>query len=66
MKGSVPAAIEDAPPAKKSLHKVSDSSGKVEFTAVSKKITRDAFESGDVFLFDIGKELFVWVGNGTF
>jgi len=67
LKGSIAAPVEEkSSSAAKSLHKVSDSSGKLEFTKVgSPKITMSQFDAGDVFVFDIGHELFVWVGNGA-
>jgi len=73
LKGTVAAPIlETAADSKasssvaKSLHKVSDASGSVSFSNVNApKITLAQFDSGDVFVFDIGKELFVWVGKGS-
>jgi len=50
----------------KVLMKLSDESGELKFEEVAKgKIARDKLESNDVFVFDIGREIFVWIGSGA-
>jgi gelsolin len=47
------------------LFRLSDSSGSLEFKleAEADKVTRDKFDTNDVFVFDGGYQIFVWVGN---
>jgi len=48
----------------KSLWQLSDASGKLTFTEVAKgKVKKDKLVSDDVFIFDVGSEIFVWVGS---
>merc|ERR1719245_85134 len=48
----------------KSLWQLSDESGKLTFSEVAKgKVTKDKLVSDDVFIFDVGSEVFVWVGS---
>jgi hypothetical protein len=48
----------------KKLFKVSDSSGSIQFTPVaSGKITKKSLDPNDVFIFDTGFEIFVWIGS---
>jgi len=50
----------------KVLYKVSDASGSVKHTKVAEgAITRSHFESNDVFIFDTGTEVFIWIGKGS-
>jgi len=50
----------------KVLMKLSDESGELKFEEVAKgKIARDKLESDDVFVFDIGREIYVWIGSGA-
>jgi len=50
----------------KRLYKLSDSSGKLEFTLVAEKtVKKSMLDSSDVFVFDIGSEIFAWVGKGA-
>jgi len=51
----------------KVLYKLSDSSGNLEMTLISKgkDITRDMLKPDDVFIFDIGYEIYAWVGSGA-
>lgn len=43
-----------------------DSSGKLEFKEVAvKTVKRSLLNLDDVFVFDIGSEVFVWVGKGA-
>jgi gelsolin len=52
--------------ASKTLFQLSDSSGDLEFKEVAKgKVTKDLLSSDDVFIFDIGCEIFSWVGKGA-
>lgn len=50
----------------KRLFQLSDSSGSLEFKMVAqKKVVKTLLDSSDVFVFDIGSEVFVWVGSGS-
>merc|ERR1711953_668838 len=50
----------------KRLFQLSDSTGKMEFKLVGEKnVKGDLLDSNDVFVFDIGAEVFVWVGKGA-
>jgi len=51
------------------MFKLSDSTGSLQCTevvpAVKGKYKRDMLKTEDVFIFDAGNEIFVWVGNGA-
>jgi len=49
------------------LWKLSDASGKMEFTKVSEgnAIKKSQIDSNDVFIFDAGEEIFAWIGKGA-
>lgn len=48
----------------KALFQLCDDSGTLEFTEVARgKVKKDKLNSDDVFIFDIGPEIFVWVGS---
>jgi gelsolin len=50
----------------KKLFRLSDASGKLEFTEVqSGKISKSKLDTKDVFVFDAGHEVFVWIGLGA-
>lgn len=50
----------------KKLFKVSDSKGSIEFTPVaSGKILKSMLDTNDVFVFDTGFEIFLWIGQGA-
>ena len=50
----------------KSIFRLSDEGGKLEFSLVSEgSISRSSLDSKDVFIVDTGKSLFVWVGKGA-
>lgn len=50
----------------KRLLQLSDASGSLEFKMVSEThVKRSSLVSDDVFVFDIGSEVFVWVGKGA-
>lgn len=50
----------------KKLYQLSDESGELKFSCVQEgKITKDALKSEDVFIADVGCEVFVWVGKGA-
>ncbi|KAL6062905.1 gelsolin-like protein 1 isoform X2 [Balamuthia mandrillaris] len=52
--------------AAKRLLRLSDASGSLEFSEVaSGQIPKSALKSEDVFVFDVGQEVFVWVGRGA-
>jgi len=51
---------------KKSLHRLSNASGKFVFSEVAVgKIPRKALDPADVFILDIGSEVYAWIGKGT-
>ena len=52
---------------RKSLYRLSNASGKLEFTLISDgpTVQFDEFKSEDVFILDTQKEVFVWIGNAT-
>lgn len=50
----------------KHLFRVSDSSGSLTFSKVKENdITKNDFDSGDVFILDTSEQCFVWIGNGA-
>jgi len=50
----------------KRLFQLSDASGKLEFKMVAEKhVKKSQLVSDDVFVFDMGNEVFVWVGKGA-
>jgi len=51
----------------KALFQLSDAGGKLEFNKVaeSNRVTRDKLDSKEVFIFDIGVQLFIWIGKGA-
>lgn len=50
----------------KSLYQLSDSSGNLEFKEVATgSVKKSMLNDDDVFIFDIGNEVFAWVGNGA-
>lgn len=45
---------------------LSDASGSLEFKEVAKgKVSKSLLSPDDVFIFDVGREIFVWIGNGA-
>jgi len=50
----------------KSLFRLSDATGKLEFTKVCEgKVQRNQLQSSDVFIFDAGMDVYAWVGKNT-
>jgi len=50
----------------KKLFQLSDASGHLDFTEVaSGHISRSLLDSKDVFVFDIGNQIYVWIGKGA-
>jgi len=49
------------------LWKLSDASGKMEFTKISEgnAIKKSQLDPNDVFIFDAGAEIFAWIGKGA-
>jgi len=49
------------------LFRLSDASGKLEFTEISKgnNIKKSQLDSNDVFILDTGAEVFAWIGKGA-
>ncbi|CAI2180256.1 627_t:CDS:10, partial [Funneliformis geosporum] len=57
---------EDMTKIEHKLFRVSDSSGKLTFKEeTTGTITRDQFDTNDVFVFDAGHEVFVWIGKNS-
>jgi gelsolin len=48
----------------KKLFRLSDASGSMKFTEI-KPISRAALDSKDVFIYDVGNEVFTWVGKAA-
>eukprot|EP01103_Thecamoeba_quadrilineata_P013385 TRINITY_DN3706_c0_g1_i1.p1 TRINITY_DN3706_c0_g1~~TRINITY_DN3706_c0_g1_i1.p1 ORF type:complete len:421 (-),score=105.13 TRINITY_DN3706_c0_g1_i1:21-1283(-) len=52
--------------ASKALYQLSDASGTLRFTEKAKgKVTKNLFDSKDVFIFDTGFEVIAWIGRGA-
>jgi len=50
----------------KVLFSLSDATGKLEFKKVAEsKVTRAHFVSNDAFIFDVGPQVFAWIGKGS-
>jgi gelsolin len=49
----------------KVLFQLSDETGQMVFSKVEGAISRDAFRSEDVFIFDTGSQIFAWIGKGA-
>jgi len=51
----------------KKLFRLSDASGKLEFTEVGSgaSVKRNLLDSNDVFILDTGAEVFAWIGKGA-
>jgi len=49
------------------LWRLSDASGKMEFTKISEgnAIKKSQLDGNDVFIYDAGAEIFVWIGKGA-
>jgi gelsolin len=49
------------------LYQLSDAGGKLEFNKIAEanRVTRDKLDTRDVFVLDIGMEIFVWIGKGA-
>jgi len=49
------------------LFRLSDASGTLEMTKVAEgsEVTRDKLDGDDVFILDVGNEVFTWIGLGT-
>eukprot|EP00026_Physarum_polycephalum_P006563 Phypoly_transcript_06611.p1 GENE.Phypoly_transcript_06611~~Phypoly_transcript_06611.p1 ORF type:complete len:537 (+),score=113.66 Phypoly_transcript_06611:97-1707(+) len=56
----------DKKPTPKCLYRLSDASGKLEFTLMAKdKVFRKHITSADAFIFDTGYHVFAWVGKAA-
>jgi len=51
----------------KILYQLSDAGGRMEFNKVAEanRVTRDKLDTRDVFVLDIGREIFVWIAKGA-
>jgi len=52
---------KDEVPSEKKLFKISDETGKIEYTQV--RFNKSSLEENDVFVADVGPEIFVWIGK---
>jgi len=59
--------FDQATGGEKKLFRLSDASGKLEFTEVAtgNNCTKDKLKSSDVFILDAGAEIIAWVGSGS-
>lgn len=55
---------DEASKVPKRLFRVSDASGKMEFTE-EKNVSKASLDTNDAFVFDAGFKVFVWVGKGA-
>ncbi|EAS66832.1 hypothetical protein DDB_G0289327 [Dictyostelium discoideum AX4] len=64
-KGAIAAKHETAPTkSEKVLYKLSDASGSLKFSEVSRgKINKSSLKSEDVFIIDLGNEIYTWIGS---
>ncbi|XP_066923102.1 gelsolin-like protein 1 [Clytia hemisphaerica] len=54
------------PPTQKGMYKLSDASGKLQFSTISTgSLNKSGLDTKDVFLVDGGSHLYVWVGNSA-
>jgi len=66
IKSSEEGGSDDEVQGEKKLFRLSDASGKLEFTEVQTgKISKSKLDTKDVFVFDAGHEVFVWLGLGA-
>ena len=67
-KGEVATAVEDQDQWEtstlRSLHRLSDEGGKMTFNEC-KTVAKSQLDTKDVFVFDAGSQIYVWVGNGA-
>jgi len=51
----------------KILFQLSDAGGRMEFNKIAEanRVTRDKLDTRDVFVLDVGMEIFVWIGKGA-
>jgi len=51
----------------RALYRLSDASGTLEMTKVAEgsAVTKDKLDGDDVFILDVGNEVFTWIGLGT-
>jgi len=51
----------------KILYQLSDAGGRMEFNKIAEanRVTRDKLDTRDVFVLDVGMEIFVWIGKGS-
>jgi len=59
--------FEKATTSTRMLYRLSDASGTLEMTKVAEgsAVTRDKLDGDDVFIVDVGNEVFTWIGLGT-
>ena len=65
IKSAKEAASDTLVTSSKALFRLSDATGKMEFTKVGGDISRKSLDSKDVFVFDAGMEVYVWLGKGA-
>jgi len=66
LKSAAEGGQDDEVKGDKKLFRLSDASGKMTFTEVAAgKIPKNKLDTKDVFVFDAGNEVFVWIGLGA-
>jgi len=63
IKSAAAGGSDDAPVAVRNMLRLSDASGTLTLTPVD--FAKSSLHSSDVFIVDVGSEVFVWVGKGT-
>lgn len=69
IKSAVEGGDDKAANHEKKLYRLSDATGKLDFkleaTSATKKITKSMLDTNDVFVFDCGVEVYVWIGKNS-
>lgn len=63
IKSAAEGGSDDKPVSVKHMSRLSDATGTLEITEVP--FARNSLHTSDVFIVDVGSEVFVWVGKGT-
>jgi len=70
--GEIPPPVEDSVHenvGNKRLFQLNEEEGKFSFNCVAGadggKVTKDKLDTNDVFIFDVGNEVFTWIGKGS-
>jgi len=60
-KRPIPEKAKEEVPTEKRMYKISDETGKMEYSQV--KFCKSSLEENSVFVADVGPEIFVWIGK---